>query len=119
MATRLNGTRITLFLPVNKPAEILAATTITSDMRQQFRGITYSQFRQPVFTGYWIDGDTIYRDRISLVIVDVQQDLASDELLHRLDGLRGLIFKAYSDAGFPQIDVWVIASPIVMLVGEG
>ena len=103
MATRINGTRVTLLLPVNTSAEILAATTVTSDIRDHFRGITYSQFKQPVFTAYWVDGDTVYRDRISLVIVDVRQELAAD-LLHVLDDLRRLVLEAYKEAGSPQLE---------------
>ena len=118
MSAKVDGTRITLFLPVNSFVEVSAANAVISAVLHVFNGVTYSELQRPVFTGYWTNGATkeVYRDRISFTIIDVPQDLASEELSGRLDDLRGLVFNAYRDAGASQLDVWVIASSIVMIM---
>ncbi len=116
MMARIDGVRITLFLPANNSTEALAANAVISGVLEQFGGVTHSELREPIFTGYWHDGVTrrTYRDRISLVIVDVQQALASEGLAQKLDELRGLVSGAYADEGVPQLDVWVVASAILL-----
>ncbi len=112
------STRVTLCLPVNTPAEVSAAIVVTSDILRQLGGITFSQLSEPVFTCYWNEGDTTYRDRISFVIGDMQQEMSSDEVLGRLVELRELILRAYREVGSPQLESWVVASPTMIVLGD-
>ncbi|MGA7733746.1 MAG: hypothetical protein WCD37_20980 [Chloroflexia bacterium] len=50
-------------------------------------------------------------------MVDAQDDITSDDLLNKLDNIRELILKTYRDAASPQLEVWVVASPIVIVAG--
>ena len=90
---------------------------VTSDILRLQKGITFSQLSPPVFTGYWTEGDTVYKDEISFIIADMQQEISSDAVVSRLIELRELILNAYREAGSPQLETWVVASPITIAIG--
>ncbi|MGI8554290.1 MAG: hypothetical protein ACR2PL_26420 [Dehalococcoidia bacterium] len=109
----VDGTRLTLFLPVNTSAEALAAASVVSQVRQRYRRATHSTFQPPAFPGYWFDerGDLVV-DEISLVVVDVPRDLADTSFVSELEAVRVSIFEAYRSAGSPQDEVWLMVQPV-------
>ncbi len=119
MALRIEGTRVTVCLPVNTPTETSAAGDVVRMLVRRYRGATASLLNAPVFVGSWEDGDgNVVLDNVALVIVDVRdRGLDDDTFLAELGELKGFVFERYGDAGSPQAEVWLIASPISILIG--
>lgn len=113
MGAPTQGTRVTLFLPVNNSREQAAAAQVISHVTRLYGGVTSSMVPRPVFTGSWVSGGAIVRDRIALTIVDVSaRELSDSSFCDELDALRAYACQTYERFGALQQVIWLGAHRI-------
>lgn len=118
MASLVGGTRVTLFLPVNDPAEQQAARLVVAAANRRFQGSTHSSMVPPGFWGYWVDPTTsiVYEDQVALVIVDLLPAHDDAALLVVLSEWKAEAFDAYAAVGSPQAEMWMTIQAVHRVV---
>ncbi len=111
----VNGTRVTLYLPVNTISEKLAVDRVLSKIHQDYGGSTSSLLEPPVFIGHWEDGDTVIEDKVTFVSFDVINQTAA-ELTPNLEGLKVFVSDAYEHFGSRQLEIWLTAEDLSIFV---
>ena len=106
-------TRVTTFLPTEKPNDTRAVLEVLRFLRNRrtsgIGGFTTSLIRDPSFTGWWWDeGNWVYE---SVVFMVIDYDLSSDDekLEKNLGDLHRAIHHAYEKYDRPQQEIWMIA----------
>lgn len=113
MTTLSRYTRLFFHLPVNNEAERDAAQQVVDELSRRYRGATTSLLEAPVFRGYWESDGQFMEDAVALILVDVQdRAMDSPELAAELAEMRRFAFRAYEQAGAPQLEIWLVSHPI-------
>ena len=115
-------TRIEIFLPFKTREEIQAGRDVIdyvqnahgTGQRYRYAGLTHSAQWPTVFQGAWRNrrGKWVI-DR--LVILTLDLNISYSEILlvtQEADDLKRRTAQFYTDAKAPQIDIWVVVSPI-------
>jgi hypothetical protein len=118
MTTPSRLSRLFLHLPVNTEDERRAARQVINELVSRYGGATISLLESPVFRGYWESDGEVFEDVIALFLIDVQnREIESPEFVAELTELRTFSFRAYEQAGAPQLEIWLVAHSIFRVGG--
>ncbi len=124
-AAFISATRILLVCPCGNAALNRAAKAILVFLQkehqiQQWKGLTFSSFVPPVFTGlFWDEEEERAKEKWKtdynlLVTIDAPELLPSD-LFDYLTRLYGRLNTFYANEGLPQKKLWITVHPLAIL----
>lgn len=115
--------RVTFFLPVEKPAEAKAAFEIARYLQKlrgaqiQVTGFTRSGISPAYFTGAWYSTDqsSWIVEPVAQFIIDYDSS-ANDKLHRTLDRLHSKMRSLYESSGSKQEAFWIVVHPVTRFV---
>ncbi len=120
-------TRVTCHFPCNNAEEAHLIQAFVDYLEKRrgkpfgLHGYTHSAIRSPVYTGCWrLQKSKKYlKENVVLFLVDFDFPLESDQLTQAMREMRAKIQEWYeTHTGLTQQEIWIVAHPVVRLVGD-